>query len=492
LLVVSACASPPVHEPTPAPWIADTSQLPASPRPAPTPAGTPRPVAPPAHPLAAQYHDVAERILTAARADRGAYAKLQYLTDRIGNRISGSPQLDAAIAWAAQALKDDGLTVHTEKVMVPHWVRNTEAAELVTPTARPLRITALGGTVATPKGGITAPVVVVHDFTELEARADAVKGAIVLFDVPMPPWTEEGGSHYGETVKYRTGGASAAARHGAVAALVRSVTARSLRTPHTGSMRYAPDAPEIPTAAVTTEDADLLDRLAAKGGVTVHLRLDAQTLPDAPSANVIGELRGSELPDEVVVIGGHIDSWDVGQGAHDDGAGSVTMMHALAMIHKLGLTPRRTIRVVLFTNEENGVRGGKGYAADHAAELGKTVFALESDSGGFAPRGFWLQAKDVEAMHRARARLADILSLVEPMNVTKLVEGNAGTDVEPMEAGGVVAGELLTDGRTYFDIHHTDADTLDKVDPQALADDAAVVAVVAYIVADMPGRLDSP
>ncbi len=229
----------------------------------------------------------------------------------------------------------------------------------------------------------------------------------------MPAWTEEGGSHYGDIVRYRGGGAIAAAKHGAVAALMRSVTAKSLRTPHTGSMHYDDSVPKIPSAAVTAEDSALITRLASHGPVTVHLRLDAQTLDDAESANVIGELRGSELPDEVVVIGGHIDSWDVGQGAHDDGAGAVTMMHAAAMIKKLGLAPRRTIRVVLFTNEENGVRGGRAYAADHAAELGKTVFALESDSGGFAPRGLTLQAKDADAMHRARARVADIISLAE-------------------------------------------------------------------------------
>lgn len=478
LVAVAACAAPTPHEAQPASWIADTSPLP--------------PTAHPVGALSEHYRALGGQIVTAARADRGAYAKLEYLTDRIGNRLAGSASLDKAIAWAAQAMTDDGLVTHTEKVMVPHWVRNTEEAELVTPTARPLRILGLGGTIGTPKAGLTAPVVVVHDFAELEAKADTEKGAIVLFDVPMPAWTEAEGSHYGDIVKYRSTGASAAAKHGAVAILMRSVTARSLRTPHTGAMRYADDAPKIPAAAVTTEDAALLTRLASHGPVTVHLRLGAEKLEDVESANVIGELAGSAVPDEVVVIGGHIDSWDVGQGAHDDGAGIVTMMHALATIKKLGLHPRRTIRVVCFVNEENGVRGAKAYAADHAAELGRTVFALESDSGGFAPRGFTLQAKDAEGMHRARARMADIISLVKDLGVTKLVENFSGTDVEPMVESGVVAGELVTDGRTYFDIHHTDADTLDKVDPQELADDVAVVALVAFIVADMPGRLDSP
>ena len=493
LALLVACAPvAPAREPTPAPWIADTSQLPPS---ATAPASAPAAgalVAAPGGALAEHYHDVGARIVAAAHVDRGAYGKLEYLTDRIGNRLSGSPQLDQAIAWARQAMTDDGLDVHTEKVMVPHWVRNTEEGALVSPTARPLRVLGLGGTIATPKGGITAPVVVVHDFAGLEAAGDALKGAIVLFDVPMPAWTEAEGSHYGDVVKYRSAGASAAAKHGAVAMLMRSVTAKSLRTPHTGAMHYADDAPKIPAAAVSTEDAALITRLASHGPVTVHLRLDAQKLADVEPANTIGELRGSELPDEVVVIGGHLDSWDVGQGAHDDGAGCVTMMQALATIKKLGLHPRRTIRVVLFTNEENGVRGGQGYAKDHAAELGKVAFALESDSGGFAPRGFTIQAKDPDGMHRARARLADIITLVRDLGVTKLVENFSGTDVEPMVASGVVAGELVTDGRSYFDIHHTDADTLDKVDPQQLADDVAAVAVLAYVVADLPDRVDAP
>ena len=278
LVAVAACAAPTPHEAQPASWIADTSPLP--------------PTAHPVGALSEHYRALGGQIVTAARADRGAYAKLEYLTDRIGNRLAGSASLDKAIAWAAQAMTDDGLVTHTEKVMVPHWVRNTEEAELVTPTARPLRILGLGGTIGTPKAGLTAPVVVVHDFAELEAKADTEKGAIVLFDVPMPAWTEAEGSHYGDIVKYRSTGASAAAKHGAVAILMRSVTARSLRTPHTGAMRYADDAPKIPAAAVTTEDAALLTRLASHGPVTVHLRLGAEKLEDVESANVIGELAG--------------------------------------------------------------------------------------------------------------------------------------------------------------------------------------------------------
>jgi len=441
--------------------------------------------------LGDRYREPVDKIITAAHADREAYRKLSYLTDRIGNRLSGSAALDHAIAWAAQAMKQDGHDVHTEPVMVPHWVRGVEAAEITAPITRPLHVLGLGGTVATPRGGITARVVVVHDWAELDARQAAVKGAIVLYDVAMPKWTEEKGSGYGQTVEYRGRGASRAARYGAVAALMRSVTAHSLSTLHTGAMNYEEGVAKIPTLAITIEDSQLIARLAADGPVTLHVRADDHMLPDVESANVIGELRGRDRPDEIVVIGGHIDSWDVGQGAHDDGAGAVTMMQALTTIRKLGLVPRRTIRVVLFTNEENGLRGGRAYAKDHAAELPNTVLAVESDSGGFAPRGFSIQTKP-EVQDRVKARVAEIAALLRPIGATRVIAGHGGADIGPMVPSGVPTAGLDTDGRTYFDIHHTDADTLDKVDPQALADDVAAVAALAYVVADMPDRLDAP
>jgi len=475
LLCLAACATQ-TYEAKPPAWVADTSTFGSA--------------AAPSASLADRYRPVAQKIIAATRGDRSAYDKLAQLTDTIGHRLSGEPSLDKAIAWAAETMKNDGLEVHTEKVMVPHWQRGTEDAELVTPVARPLSLIGLGGSVATPKGGITAPIVVVHSWKELEAKGDAVKGAIVVYNVAMPQWTEAHGSGYGETVEYRWGGASAAAKHGAVAALVRSVTAHSLRTPHTGAMGYADDAPKIPTAALTVEDTELLDRLAQRSPTTVHLRLDDQMMPDVESANVIGELRGKDKPDEVVVIGGHIDSWDVGQGAHDDGAGCVTMMQALALIKKLGLTPRRTIRVVLFTNEENGTRGGKGYAQAHHDELSKTVLAVESDSGGFAPVGFDTGDKDPIAANHLRTHVTDIATLLRAIGVRKVGPGHGGSDIGPMEPLGVPQVGLDVNNRTYFDIHHTEADTLDKVDPAQLADDVAAVAVLAYIAADAPERLD--
>ena len=262
---------------------------------------------------------------------------------------------------------------------------------------------------------------------------------------------------YGVAVPYRSHGPARAAKLGAVGVLMRSVTPHSLHTLHTGATNYEAGQPKIPAAAVTVEDSELITRLAKTGPVQVHLHLESQQLLDVPSANVIAELRGREAPDEVVVIGGHLDSWDVGQGAHDDGAGCVEMMQAITVLKKLGLTPRRTIRVVLFTDEEyGGQQGAKAYAIDHAAELPRTVLALESDGGGFSPRGFSVSA------------------------------------ASPMIAAGVPTLNLDSNNGTYFDIHHSDADTLDKVDPAQLADATTAIAILAYVVADLPDRLDRP
>jgi len=463
LLLLAACAEPTGHAP-PAKWITDTSTV--------TPGG-------PSTPLADPYRATADQILVAARADRDAYAKLRQLTDHIGNRLSGSPALEKAVAWAEQAMRADGHDVHLEKVMVPHWQRGLEEADLVAPIARKLHVIGLGGSVA---GNVTAPVVVVHSWAELENKN--VRGAIVLYDVAMPAYTEEHGTGYGETVDYRSHGAARAAKLGAVAALMRSVTAHSLRTLHAGAQSYEDGVAKIPTAAITVEDATLIARLASEGRVDVHLHLEDQMLPDAVSANVIGELKGREHPEEVVVIGAHLDSWDVGQGAHDDGAGVVTCMEALTVLRKLGLQPRRTIRVVLFTNEENGLAGGKTYAKDHAAELANTVAAIETDSGGFAPRGFSFDDKHPQSI----PRLGELATLLAPINAARVKTPGHGADVSPMK--DVLIGSLDTDNRTYFDVHHTEADTLDNVDPATLADDVAAMAVMAYGIADAPTRLD--
>jgi carboxypeptidase Q len=488
LCALAGCGSsrpaPAAAHPLPAPAAAP----PADAGPPPVDA-TPPAAGPPPTPIADAYRDVAAKIVATARADRGAYTKLAYLTDHIGNRLSGSPQLDQAIAWAAGTLRLDADEVHTEKVMVPHWVRGTESAALVAPVERDLPIIGLGGTVATGRRGITAPVVVVTSWADLEAKKDQIKGKIVLYDVPMAPYDDH--PHYGDVVGYRWAGASRAAKLGAVGMLMRSVTAHSQRTPHTGSLGYAAGAPKIPAAAVTVEDAELIARLAAEGPVEVHLRTSGHFLRDAPSANVVAELRGRDQPDEVVVIGAHLDSWDVGQGANDDGAGVVTCMEALTVLRRLHLTPRRTIRVVLFTNEENGGAGGAGYAKAHADEMKHHVAALETDLGAYPPQGFQVAAAD-DVQPRAAARLGDVASLLADLHATRVTTGHAGADVEPMAPAGVVTVGLDVAATTYFNYHHTRADTLDKVDPQLLADDVAAVAVFAYVVADMPGRLDAP
>jgi carboxypeptidase Q len=478
LAAVAACGPSTSYGPPTPTWVGDTQSF--------------TPGKPASAPSADAYRAVAAKIILAARDDRTAYARLAELTDGIGNRLSGSASLDKAIAWAAQRMKDDGLDVRTEPVMVPVWQRGAEEAAIVSPSVRSLSILGLGGSVSTPKGGLTAPIVVVHDWKELDAKAAQVKGAIVVYNVAMAAWSAEKGSGYGTAVEYRTLGAQKAAALGAVAVLVRSVTATSLSTPHTGAMRYDAAVPKIPAASLTVEDAELLDRLARKGPVQLRLRLESQVLPDATSANVIGELRGTEKPDEIILLGAHIDSWDVGQGAHDDGAGCVAMMQAVAMLKRLGLTPRRTIRVVLFTNEENGLKGGKAYAETHASELPKTVMALEADAGGYAPIGFGVEHNDPDVAKRIRTRLAPVAALLRDLAASTIDEHGGGADISPMKPAGVAQVALLVANRTYFDYHHTAADTLDKVNPDDLSAMAAATAVLAYVIADMPERIDAP
>jgi Iap family predicted aminopeptidase len=335
--------------------------------------------------MAAAQAAVAGRITGAEMVEGEAYSLLQHLTDRIGPRLTGSAGAEAAVAWTAERLRSYGLAVRTEKVMVPHWVRGVEEAELVAPAPQRILVTALGGSEPTPAAGLTAEVVEAVGIEGLRALAQAeVRGKIVLFNAPM---TVNGMDGYGAAVVQRTRGAAAAARLGAVAALVRSVGTLSARLVHTGAVSYEDAVPRIPAAAVAAEDADLVHRLLASGEtVRLSLRLGCRTLPDALSANVVADLEGREAADEVVLIGAHLDSWDLGTGALDDGAGVAMVMETLRLLKTLGLRPRRTVRGVLYMNEENGLRGGKAYAAAHAAELNRHVAALETDSGGGRPR----------------------------------------------------------------------------------------------------------
>ena len=446
---------------------------------------------PPPGGIAERYKTTADQILAATSQSNASWSKLERLCDDIGHRLSGSESLDRAIAWAVETLKADGQeNVRAEAVMVPRWVRGRESIVMVEPRHQRIALLGLGGSVGTPPGGITAEVVVVQDEEELEALGEGAKGKIVLFDNHMPDYDPEKGSGYGQTVRFRVNGARLAAAQGAVACLVRSVTAKSLRSPHTGGMRYGDAKRRIPAAAVSTEDASLIARLTAAGRqVVVRLEMDARSEGEVASANVVAELRGKEMPEEVVVIGGHIDSWDVGQGAHDDGAGCVIAMEALAVLRRLGLRPRRTIRVVLWTNEENGLAGAKAYARDHAEELKGHVAAIESDSGGFSPLGFSVDLEDDEAEGRAAERLRDLLTLLAPIGATEVRTGFAGADVSPLRPHGVATLGLRVEGSRYFDYHHSKADTLDKVNPDELTRCTASMAVLSYVLADMPFRL---
>lgn len=427
-----------------------------------------------ATPLNETYKADANRIIDAALAGNGAYQKLSFLCDRIGHRLAGSKGLEQAIQWAAAEMRRDGLVnVATPEVVVPVWVRGAERLTITAPVQRELAMLGLGGSIATPKEGITADVVPVSSFEALEKLgADRVKGKIVLYNTPY--------QGYGRTVAYRVSGASRAAKLGAVAALVRSVTPVSLQSAHTGVMQYTGDAPKIPVAAVTIEGATMIQRLTDSGAtVRVRLEMSAESRPDAKSANVIGEVPGGDRADEVVVIGGHIDSWDVGQGAHDDGAGIVTAMEAAAIIQRLGLKPRRTIRVVLFTNEENGGAGGLAYRDWIGDKVKRHFAAIEMDGGGEKPTGFGVAAK---LLPQAR-EIGRLLERVEAGNMTP---GGGGADIGPILQQGVPGLALRTTGTHYFDWHHTQADTVDKVDPQDLRLNTAAMAVMAYVLACMP------
>ena len=425
------------------------------------------------------YRDAATRLIEASTSDDFAWQRLAELTDTYGHRLSGSENLNRAIEWAAETMTRDGLeNVHTERVMVPHWVRGRESAEIVGPPRRPLTILGLGGSVGTPSEGIEAEVIVVSSFADLRARSGEVRGRIVLFNVPF--------TTYGETVTYRTGGARAAAQLGAVAALVRSIGPTGLRTPHTGSLQYAEGVAPIPAAAVAAEDADRISRLRARGvPVRVRLTMGAHAEADVESANVVGEIRGRERPEEVVLLGGHLDSWDVGTGASDDGVGCVVTWEAARLMVKLGIRPRRTIRIVFWTNEENGLRGAAAYAATYAAQAADHVLAVESDSGVFEPASIGFSGNTA-----ARALVRDIGTLLRPIGLEEIVEGGGGADIGPIaQAGGVPMLAYLGNPARYFAIHHTPADTIERIAPEEVSRAAAALAVMAYVVAEMPERL---
>ena len=425
------------------------------------------------------YRANAGKLIAAATADQFAWDRLAELTDTYGQRLSGSDNLNRAIAWAVETMKKDGLeNVHTERVMIPKWVRGNESLEMIEPPHHVLPMLGLGGSIATPPAGIEADVMVVSSGDELQRRSAEARGKIVLFNVPY--------TNYGETVQYRSTGASMAARHGAVAMLVRAVGPMGHRTPHTGNMSYAGDAAQIPAASIPVEDAQRIQRLVnRKVRVRLRLKMEAKFEPDVESFNVVGEIRGSERPQEIVLVGCHFDSWDPGTGASDDAVGCIVTWEAARLMKKLNIKPRRTVRVVLFTNEENGLRGGNAYRDAHASEAANHVFALESDSGVFAPArlGFTGSAP-------ARKLIGDIATLLAPIGMQDVVAGGGGADIGPIATlGRVPMMAYAGDATKYFTIHHTNADTVDRIEPQEVSKAAASIAAMVYVIADMPQPL---
>jgi hypothetical protein len=429
--------------------------------------------------LTDHYRTAADKLIDAALADKEGYDRLAHLCYQIGARLSGSPALEKAIAWSAEQMKTAGLSnVRIIPVKVPRWVRGVESARLTAPIDKPLHMLGLGMSIGTPPGGITAEVVAVRNFDDLNRLGrDKVQGKIVLYN--------EEYAGYGQSVVYRTTGASRAAALGAVAVLVRSVTPLAMQTPHTGSLSYEEGQPKIPAAAVSPENAMMIARFYADGvPVKVHLEMSAHMEPDTDAGDVIGEIPGREHPEEVVVMGGHIDSWDVGQGAQDDGAAIMAALQAAALIKRAGLQPRRTLRIAFWVNEENGGRGGEAYEAFVKGQIGSQVAAIEMDGGAETPRGF---GAGVDA--RSLDLLKQVGKLLDRIEAGEITAGGGGADIAPLLRDGVPGLSERTVGTHYFDWHHTEADTLDKVNPEDFRKNMAALAVMGYVLADMPGRL---
>ena len=426
----------------------------------------------------ADYQPEAQRLTQAATNSLFGFTRLATMCDTFGPRFTGSKNLESAIDWCLAEMKHDGFqNVRGEEVIVPRWVRGNESVELLSPRRRTLPMLGLGGSVGTPPGGITADVLVVTGFDDLKNRVAEAKGRIVLFNVPF--------TEYRETVIVRTQGAIHAARAGALASLIRSVGPFSMQTPHTGGMSYADDVKKIPHAALSLEDANMLSRMAARGEpLRVRLKMEARTLADGTSRNVVAEIPGSEKPEEIVIVSGHIDSWDVGQGAMDDGGGCLAAWEAARLMLKLGLRSKRTVRVVLWTNEENGIRGAMSYAERHEAALARHTLAIESDSGVFQPTGFGFLGSG-----RGMEIIRGVGKLLDPIGSGNIAKGCRGADVLKLVRGGVPVMHLEVDRKKYFWFHHTDADALAKLVPAEFNRCVAAMAVMAYVIADLPETL---
>lgn len=427
-----------------------------------------------------RYDSTARKIVAEALGSNHSYEMLHDLCTTIGHRISGSPQAAQAVEWAKKQMETYGFdNVHLEPVMVPRWVRGpVEEAYLIYGSGKneQLKITTLGNSIGTPAEGITAELIEVKSFDELRKLGDKAKGKIVFFNRPMDRKQISTFAAYGGAAEQRGGGAIMAARAGGVAALVRSMTTRIDDFPHTGGMGYVDSVTKVPGIAISTLQAERISTLLAQGErLKLHFKLSAQMLPDVESFNVVGELTGTEKPGEVIVIGGHLDSWDIGQGAHDDGSGCVQSIEALRILKKFGLKPKRTIRAVMFMNEENGLRGGIGYAAKERPGE-KHIAAIESDEGGFRPRGFGIGDS---AAFRKVAPWAPLFAFFDA-DLIRL--GGGGADIGPMGQKGIPLMSMIVDTHRYFDSHHSANDNLGQVNERELALGAAAMAILTYVM----------
>jgi len=438
---------------------------------------------------------VLAQIRDAAMNSDWAYQRLTDLADKIGPRLSGSPGAAAAVTQVATAMSSIGTRVTLQAAKVPHWVRGIETGEIVRYPGQPagitqkLVLTALGGSIATPAKGLTAQALVVHSFDELKAHAGEAKGSVVVFDIPYDQNLADNGQAgpaYGEAGEQRFRGPAAAAKLGAAAVLVRSVGGANYRLPHTGVTQWDDGGTKLPCAALSAEDAMLIDRLAVQGPVTLQLTLTPQMLPDVESHNVIADVVGRDKPDEVVIVSGHLDSWDLGTGAMDDGLGVTAAMGVAQVLRSLNLHPRRSVRVIAWMNEENGSRGSKAYFESVKDKLDTQAAAIESDFGVGRPLGITASATPESMTLLAPA--AEVLRAIGA-GVLERRDGEAGADVNPLQQHGVPGFAPLIDSRHYFDYHHTAADTLDKVDPDVMRRTVAVLAVLAYTLAEAPDAL---
>ncbi|XP_055980907.1 carboxypeptidase Q [Sorex fumeus] len=429
----------------------------------------------------ASYRGVAKAIINLAvdgKAQNRSYERLSLLVDSVGHRLSGSKNLERAIQIMHRSLMEEGLqNVHLEPVKIPHWERGEESLIMLEPRIHTMAIMGLGSSIGTPPNGITAQVLVVNSFDELHKRALEARGKIVVYNQPFVS--------YQDSVKYRARGAVQAAEVGAVAALVRSVTPLSIYSPHTGMQEYQENVPKIPAACITVEDAEMMSRMASQGHqVIVHLKMGAKNLPDADSFNTVAEIVGWKYPDEVVLVSGHLDSWDVGQGAMDDGGGVFISWEALSLIKDLGLRPKRTLRLVLWTAEEQGGIGSLQYFLQHKTNISKYSLVMESDLGTFLPTALQFTGSE-----EAKVIMKKIMSLMQPLNITQLLDGGEGTDINYWIQAGVPGASLLDDLSKYFTFHHSQGDTMSVLNPKEMNVAAALWAVVAYVVADLEEML---